>query len=79
MHTLHYTMVDIIRADWPRISVPYAVLNLGGVSTEISFELVFDAAHDAALEELGNRPEYCLDLTYMDALPRPGYEFACSY
>jgi guanosine-diphosphatase len=28
-----------------------------------------------AMEELADRPEYCLDLTYMSVLLRTGYEF----
>jgi len=31
--------------------------------------------HPAAMEELEGRPEYCLDLTFMYALLRFGYEF----
>ncbi len=27
------------------------------------------------MEELADRPEYCLDLTYMSVLLRTGYEF----
>lgn len=31
---------------------------------------------DALMEELEGRPEYCLDLTFMNALLRLGYEFS---
>lgn len=48
--TANYLM-DTIRADSPRTAVPYAVLDLGGASTQIVFEPVFDVARDAALEE----------------------------
>lgn len=33
------------------------------------------AGNQAALDELEGRPEYCLDLTFMHALLRLGYEF----
>lgn len=33
------------------------------------------AGNALAMEELADRPEYCLDLTYMYALLRTGYEF----
>jgi guanosine-diphosphatase len=33
------------------------------------------AGNQVAMEELADRPEYCLDLTYMHALLRLGYEF----
>ena len=48
--TANYLM-DTIRADSPRTAVPYAVLDLGGASTQIVFEPVFEAARDAALED----------------------------
>ncbi|KAI0260225.1 nucleoside phosphatase GDA1/CD39 [Gloeopeniophorella convolvens] len=49
--TANYLM-DTIRADSPRGAVPYAVLDLGGASTQIVFEPVFDSARpDAALQE----------------------------
>lgn len=46
--TANYLM-DTIRADSPKTAVPYAVLDLGGASTQIVFEPVFDS--DAALRE----------------------------
>jgi len=33
------------------------------------------AGNQLAMEELADRPEYCLDLTYMHVLLRTGYEF----
>jgi len=33
------------------------------------------AGNQLAMDELADRPEYCLDLTYMHALLRSGYEF----
>jgi guanosine-diphosphatase len=33
------------------------------------------AGNQLAMEELGDRPEYCLDLTYLYVLLRTGYEF----
>jgi guanosine-diphosphatase len=52
--TANYLM-DTIRADSPGTAVPYAVLDLGGASTQIVFEPVFDLttspSHEAALEE----------------------------
>ena len=33
------------------------------------------AGNQLAMEELADRPEYCLDLTYMYVLLRTGYEF----
>ena len=41
--TANYLM-DTIRADSPSTAAPYAVLDLGGASTQIVFEPVFDAA-----------------------------------
>ena len=43
--TANYLM-DTIRADSPRTAAPYAVLDLGGASTQIVFEPVFDGATD---------------------------------
>jgi guanosine-diphosphatase len=49
--TANYLM-NTIRADSPKTAVPYAVLDLGGASTQIVFEPVFDSARpDAALHE----------------------------
>ncbi|KAI0304320.1 nucleoside phosphatase family-domain-containing protein [Multifurca ochricompacta] len=49
--TANYLM-DTIRADSLKTAVPYAVLDLGGASTQIVFEPVFDSAKsDAALRE----------------------------
>jgi guanosine-diphosphatase len=48
--TANYLM-DTIRADSPRTAVPYAVLDLGGASTQIVFEPTFDSTSNAALEE----------------------------
>ena len=41
-------LLDTIRADSPRAAVPYAVLDLGGASTQIVFEPVFPQLQDAA-------------------------------
>jgi guanosine-diphosphatase len=46
--TTNYLM-DTIRADSPRTAVPYAVLDLGGASTQIVFEPVFGS--DVALQD----------------------------
>ena len=58
--TANYLM-DTIRADSPKTAVPYAVLDLGGASTQIVFEPVFSSAAvpDAALQlqEGGHRYE----------------------
>lgn len=55
--TANYLM-DTIRADSPKTAVPYAVLDLGGASTQIVFEPVFPSAMpDAALEEGEHRYE----------------------
>lgn len=43
--TANYLM-DTIRADSPKAAAPYAVLDLGGASTQIVFEPVFDAEAD---------------------------------
>ena len=43
--TANYLM-DTIRADSPKTAAPYAVLDLGGASTQIVLEPVFDAATD---------------------------------
>ncbi|KAG8833354.1 Guanosine-diphosphatase [Serendipita sp. 399] len=86
-------------------TVPYAVLDLGGASTQIVFKPSFDKDGDGIddgpgleegehkydlhfagsthkwgesknlMEELAGRPEYCLDLSFMYALLRLGYEF----
>ena len=48
--TANYLM-DTIRADSPATAVPYAVLDLGGASTQIVFEPVFDDLPDSALRE----------------------------
>jgi guanosine-diphosphatase len=49
--TVNYLM-NTIRVDTPRDTPTYAVLDLGGASTQIVFEPVFDSARpDAALEE----------------------------
>jgi guanosine-diphosphatase len=55
-------LLDTIRADSPRTAVPYAVLDLGGASTQIVFEPVFrhpgqDAAAAVTLEEGEHRYE----------------------
>ena len=55
--TANYLM-DTIRADSPKTAVPYAVLDLGGASTQIVLEPVFPSAMpDAALEEGEHRYE----------------------
>jgi len=55
--TANYLM-DTIRADSPKTAVPYAVLDLGGASTQIVFEPVFPSAMpDAALQEGVHRYE----------------------
>lgn len=55
--TANYLM-DTIRADSPKSAVPYAVLDLGGASTQIVFEPVFPSAvPDAALQEGEHRYE----------------------
>ncbi|KAI9508751.1 nucleoside phosphatase family-domain-containing protein [Russula earlei] len=55
--TANYLM-DTIRADSPRMAVPYAVLDLGGASTQIVFEPVFrQHEHEAKLREGEHRYE----------------------
>ena len=49
---------DTIRANSPKTAVPYAVLDLGGASTQIVFEPVFPSAMpDSALQEGEHRYE----------------------
>jgi guanosine-diphosphatase len=55
--TSNYLM-DTIRADSPKTAAPYAVLDLGGASTQIVFEPVFhQAIPDAAVREGEHRYE----------------------
>ncbi|KAH9047695.1 nucleoside phosphatase family-domain-containing protein [Lactarius hengduanensis] len=53
--TANYLM-DTIRADSPKTAAPYAVLDLGGASTQIVLEPVFDAP-TAGMHEGGHRYE----------------------
>jgi guanosine-diphosphatase len=48
--TANYLM-DTIRADSPKTAVPYAVLDLGGASTQIVFEPAFDSPDTVPLHE----------------------------
>jgi len=50
-------LLDTIRADSPREAVPYAVLDLGGASTQIVFEPVFGQETGVALGEGEHRYE----------------------
>jgi len=58
---------------------PLTVSSLADLATDVclgraSWERRW-ADDQVAMEELSGRPEYCLDLTYMHALLRLGYEF----
>jgi len=50
-------LLDTIRADSPRTAVSYAVLDLGGASTQIVFEPVFEREAKVALSEGEHRYE----------------------
>ena len=58
---------------------PLTVSSLADLATEVclgrpAWEKRWEG-NQVAMEELADRPEYCLDLTYMHALLRLGYEF----
>jgi guanosine-diphosphatase len=60
-------------------SLPPTVAYLASLATDVCLgKLSWEkrwAGNQAALEELADRPEYCLDLTFMYTLLRLGYEF----
>jgi guanosine-diphosphatase len=63
----------------PSNPLPLTVASLASLATDVclgqpSWEKRW-AGNQVALEELADRPEYCLDLTFMYTLLRLGYEF----
>ena len=57
-------LLDTIRADSPRAAVPYAVLDLGGASTQIVFEPAFPQLQDAAAAVALQEGEHRYELSF---------------
>jgi len=63
----------------PTSSPPLTVSSLADLARDVcggrpAWEKRWEG-NQLAMDELADRPEYCLDLTYMHALLRSGYEF----